>query len=388
MKIIVKEPIQKVFFVFVAHLKRKYNDFIRSKRLWKSAIYARRWPWQLIVSVRSRRSVRLETSDLVWPDWSNCWAWPSAPAFEIKLNRTPKTIGNQWHLWDNIGSLVMGYVVSVANAVEMPQTCSADLLHGTWNMKYLSSDTFSSYYYFERRSYQGAHSVRFHTGVCSSRVRTLTLFVEVTFCFPGNMCSVGCCDSVITTRCCMSRNSFRKLVPFLPTRHLPSVKLGKAYMACVCLLCFMVGEGEERLPLTCNDHFIIRWICNTKDRDERPPASLPHKLCIGDMGLLTVGILTCQQLRMCISNSCTLSQMPFTSLYLVTLCNILIPKANRISTQPDLQNIYAWYIEISADELWFFQPKYVDIHTGSPSGLSKLIVYALPGQWTSAWEIL
>ena len=55
----------KWVFVFIPHLKGKNNQLIVSKLSRKSAIGPRRSPWQLIVLVRSLRSVRLDTAWLV-----------------------------------------------------------------------------------------------------------------------------------------------------------------------------------------------------------------------------------------------------------------------------------------------------------------------------------
>ena len=55
----------KWVFVFIPHLKSKYNQLIVSKLSRKSAICPRRSPWRLIVLVRSLRSARLDTAWLV-----------------------------------------------------------------------------------------------------------------------------------------------------------------------------------------------------------------------------------------------------------------------------------------------------------------------------------
>ena len=55
----------KWVFVFIPHLKSKYNQLIISKLSRKSAICPRRSPWRLIVLVRSLRSARLDTAWLV-----------------------------------------------------------------------------------------------------------------------------------------------------------------------------------------------------------------------------------------------------------------------------------------------------------------------------------
>ena len=55
----------KWVFVFIPHLKSKYNQLIVSKLSRKALICPRRSPWRLIVLVRSLRSARLHTAWLV-----------------------------------------------------------------------------------------------------------------------------------------------------------------------------------------------------------------------------------------------------------------------------------------------------------------------------------
>ena len=55
----------KWVFVFIPHLKSKYNQLIVSKLSGKSAICPRRSPWRLIVLVHSLRSARLDNAWLV-----------------------------------------------------------------------------------------------------------------------------------------------------------------------------------------------------------------------------------------------------------------------------------------------------------------------------------
>ena len=99
------------------------------------------------------------------------------------------------------------------------------------------------------------------------------------------LCSGGCCDSSIATRCCVAWGKFQKLFPLLTSRHLSPKAYGKVCMGCVCLA--MLHSSETFRPYTtdlerphCNDCAKTRWICGTKDQGETSAVSLLQTLGI------------------------------------------------------------------------------------------------------------
>ena len=91
---------------------------------------------------------------------------------------------------------------------------------------------------------------------------------------------------------CVTWGKSRKLRPvFTPviiSRHLSPAVYGMMYTACVHLAMLHGSKtwGPNTLDLKWldhNDHFMICWICGTKDRDETFSVSLLQKLCIKDI---------------------------------------------------------------------------------------------------------
>ena len=100
--------------------------------------------------------------------------------------------------------------------------------------------------------------------------------------------SSGGCDGAIAATCCVAWGKFRKLLPVLTTRHLSAKICGKVYEACIRS---SVLHGSKTLEpkaidlqrLHHNDHAMVHWICDAKDRNETPSASLLRKFCIEDI---------------------------------------------------------------------------------------------------------
>ena len=120
------------------------------------------------------------------------------------------------------------------------------------------------------------------------------LDVENTICYLGDMlCSGGGCDSDIAARCCVAWGQFRKLLPFLTSRHLSHKVCVKVYTACVYLAMLhgrkTWGPNISDLEwLRRNDRAMICWICGTKDQDETPSASL-----LQELGIIYKDIMAC-----------------------------------------------------------------------------------------------
>jgi len=102
------------------------------------------------------------------------------------------------------------------------------------------------------------------------------LDVNANFCYLGDMLNAGRgCDSAIAAMCCVAWGKFRKLLPFLTTRHLSPKLRVKVYSTCVRSAMLHVSETwgpntSDLQRLRRNDRSMLGWICGSKALDETP----------------------------------------------------------------------------------------------------------------------